>query len=355
MSSMKIQIEPTWSGFRTEVGFGNIGLIDLRSPGEFHSGRIPNALNIPLLTDQERHEVGTTYKEEGSSTAVAMGLEMFANKSKDFLADVEGIKASHKQIAVHCARGGMRSKSVAMWLQTMGFEVRLLKGGYKDFRTDVLESLERLGEHNLLVLEGRTGSGKTDLLHALPNDFPKIDMEGIANHRGSTFGDFAIDEKPPTQQNFENELADDYLRLEHHEKIVIEIENRIGTLAVPMTLRNHLSNSPLVLLEREFDDRVARLSKEYATGWRDGDDELFIERCRFIKKYMSTENMEAIQKAVFARDFESATAMLLKYRYDPVYDKGMKKRENNVIIKFNMTHDEAAAIEYVKQQCNWEN
>ena len=146
-------------------------------------GHIPYAYNIPLLDDDERHAVGLTYKRDGQEIATSIGLALFARKAGEFLKSVEKIVPERGQVLLHCWRGGMRSQSVAVWLASMGYQPMVIEGGYKAFRRQVLDTLDHLACHPMLVLDGRTGSGKTDLIKDLRDQLPTIDLEGHAGHR----------------------------------------------------------------------------------------------------------------------------------------------------------------------------
>ena len=212
-----------WKELRTDLKSGRLALIDLRSPKEFGLGHIPEAINIPLLDNTERHQIGKLYKESGKSEAVRLGLELFAAKSQSFLSQIETLSSANT-IALYCWRGGMRSRLVGTWLALAQFNVRILKGGYKAFRRDVLDGIKNFSDHPKIVLNGRTGSGKTLFIKDMQESgYPVVDFEGLACHRGSAFGALAQGEASPTQQNFENQLYDAYLDVQKYPKILVEI------------------------------------------------------------------------------------------------------------------------------------
>lgn len=182
-------------------------VFDVRSPGEYHHARIPGALALPLFTDEERKVVGTTYKQVSREQAIKIGLDYFGPKMRKMVEEVETLTthSTDKTILVHCWRGGMRSGAVAWLLDVYGFKVFTLRGGYKAFRTWVLETLSK--PFPFYVVGGYTGSGKTEILHALEKSGETIiDLEHIAGHRGSAFGNLGL----PAQtsiEDFENRLA----------------------------------------------------------------------------------------------------------------------------------------------------
>lgn len=326
-------------------------VVDLRSPTEFEQGAIPTAVNLPLLSNDQRHIVGLTYKKEGRLPATHMALEVFAEQAPEFFDSLLAL-ARDKTLIIHCWRGGMRSQSVAMWLRAVGVKVVLLLGGYKAFRRFVLGSLDKFARHSLIVLTGRTGVGKTDLIRQLRSQIPTIDFEGIACHRGSAFGDFAQAKPSPTQQNFENELCLAYEALSHQPKILVEIENYIGPCLVPFKLREALTCSPMILLERDFEDRVERLATEYADHWTDETTKVFLERLKLLQKSISKENIEQIGRAAAEGRLKDAVRQLLQLRYDRSYDKSIDRSMPQIIATFDLTHrfeeSKAAVIKLIR-------
>ncbi len=206
-------------------------VLDVRSPGEFEYGHIPGAHSLPLFSNEERASVGTAYKQVSREAAVNKGLSFFVPKMKSLVDDAKTISNENISL-VYCWRGGMRSSSVAWLLELYGFKVYLLRGGYKAFRRMTLESFNE--ERKILNLGGRTGSGKTLILKELSNLGEQVvDLEQLANHKGSTFG--ALGEKPqPTQETFENELFFRLYKTDKNKAIWLEDEsNMIGSRAIP--------------------------------------------------------------------------------------------------------------------------
>ncbi len=259
----------TWSSLRSLVQQNKLALIDTRSAAEYAQGHCPGAVNIPLLDDAERHEVGLCYKTDGRLPAVQMGLAIFSAKVDVFIDQVSKAsivttpaphnfansfdpKKNRPKVAVYCWRGGMRSQAVARLLDTLGFDVLIIKGGYKAFRKEVLQALDLLAVQPLVVLNGLTGVGKTVLLKTLGKTQPTIDFEALACHRGSAFGHFAQPEPSPTQQQFENLIANAYLAVCHHKRIIVEIEGAIGPVTVPAKIRRHILQSPMIFLDRDI-------------------------------------------------------------------------------------------------------
>ena len=301
---------PPYASIFSRVQRQEICLVDLRSPGEFALGAMPGAVNVPLFADNERHEVGLAYKQSGPEEATSLGLEIFARKAADFLDLVEHL-AKRRPVAVHCWRGGMRSQSVAMFLRSVGHRVELLEGGYKVYRRYVGQVLDQFALHPIVVLNGRTGAGKTDFLRDVASSVPTVDFEWIAKHRGSAFGDLAQEAPSPSQQNFENLLAEAYLAVADHPRLLVEIENFIGPCCLPFRLRRSIQAAPMVLLERNFDDRVARTAAEYTKGWSDEARDKSLTKLVLLEKSMSKVDLQAIRSSILAGDLHSAIRDLL--------------------------------------------
>lgn len=304
-------------------------VIDARSEGEFAQSHIPNAINIPILNNEERVVVGTLYKQNGSEEATLKGFELvgprFHEIQKSALAQFP-----EKKILIYCWRGGMRSQ-ILSWLLTMvGFEVNRLKGGYKTYRTHSFDTVRK--KLNLLVLAGRTGTGKTILLKNLQVQGEQIlDLEGIANHKGSSFG--AIGQKnQPSVEQFENLLAEAILKLDTNQPVWIENESRkIGRLILPDKLYAQMLNAPLIDIYRTEAERIKLISEEYGVLPKD---ELIQAVLRLKKKLGGLRTSQAIE-AIIEENHEDWISNLLIY-YDKAYDFDLDKHESEMKISLNL-------------------
>ncbi len=328
-----------------EISTGALKLVDLRSPGEFAQGSMPHAVNVPLFSDQERAMVGTTYKQSGQLDAIQQGLEFVADKMPAFLDQLAELAGEQRRVAIHCWRGGMRSGSVGKLLEVVGITPIVLQGGYKAYRNRVLQLIQEMSNHRLLVLNGRTGSGKTQLIHELKNlQAPVIDFEGLAKHRGSALGHLNIQSLQPTQQQFENQLANAYFDVRRHPIVIVEIEQNIGKIQMPYSLREHITKSDMVLIERDLDDRVKHIAAEYAPTWTEQDYEKFSLGILLLKKHLQGDMFERIISHVKKLEFNDAIRLLITHRYDKCYDKSIKRQTAHIIGTINMSSssDQAA-------------
>ena len=240
-------------------------LLDVRAPSEVHRSAIPGALSLPILDDEERHAVGKCYHAKGNATAVALGVELTAPHREARVASWrEAVAASERPTTFACWRGGQRSGIAMEWLGDP--DVSRVQGGTKALRQYLMASLEsQFAQTETLVISGLTGCGKTDFLHRLRQivrpDVLTLDLEGLANHRGSAFGGFPAGQ--PAQQTFENELAAT-IHLAAPRMTLIEDEARfVGHVEVPEIIFNRVQESPVMILETPQSERVARIIREY--------------------------------------------------------------------------------------------
>jgi tRNA 2-selenouridine synthase len=296
-----------------------IPIVDVRSPGEFLKGHIPGSYNIPLFDDIERAVVGTKFKKEGRSKAILAGLNLIGPSMADKLSMAISLATDNK-LLVHCWRGGMRSESMA-WLFTLGgIETEILDGGYKSYRNYILG---KLSEHrDMIVLGGLTGSGKTHILKYLEaNGHNVIDLEGLANHKGSAFG--ALGQlSQPTSEYFTNILFDKWNKFDPGKVIWVEDESKnIGTVYLEDQIYFKMQKSPVIAIIMDVKARMPRLVEEYSSYNK----EELIASIQKISKRLGGDNTHEAIAAIVKDDFEKAIEITLKY-YDRTYLYGLKKR-----------------------------
>jgi tRNA 2-selenouridine synthase len=308
-------------------------VLDVRSPAEYLQAHIPMAHNLPLFDDEERKLVGTAYKQESREQAIKIGLDFFGTKMRKMVEWVEQIKSTKKNsddkaVLVHCWRGGMRSAGVAWLLDLYGFKVYTLVGGYKAYRTWVLEQFTK--SYPFTVIGGYTGSGKTLILEALQTKNKKvIDLEALANHKGSAFGGMGLQ---PRQEMFENLLAgklfeaSEWLQASnsHDNTIYIEDESqRIGNLQIPMALWPTIRGSKLLFFDIPFEERLHYICITYGQLEKE---KLVNAIIRIQKRLGGLETKNAIN-FLLEGNLKAAFQILLRY-YDKWYEKGLNNREN---------------------------
>ena len=302
-------------------------VLDVRSPGEFEHAHVPSAYSFPLFSDEERKIVGTTYKQVSRKDAIKIGLEYFGPNMRSMVEKAERIAEENKtnKLLVHCWRGGMRSAAIAWLLDLYGFEICLLSGGYKAFRKWVLSYFDN--SISMMVLGGYTGSGKTEILHALESKGELIiDLEGIAGHKGSAFGRIGL---PPQQscEMFENTLAKELQKhsiLFPKQSIWLEDESqRIGAVSIPHELWLTIRKQNLFFLKIPFEQRLEYIEESYG---KLNNEELQEAVIRIKKKLGGLEtklSIEFLQKG----NIKEAFRILLHY-YDKLYQKALDQREN---------------------------
>jgi tRNA 2-selenouridine synthase len=317
-------------------------LLDVRAPVEVHRSGIPGALSLPILNDEERAAVGTCYHEHGQAAAVALGVELTAPHREARVATWrEAVAASERPTAFACWRGGKRSGIATGWLGDAN--VSRVQGGTKALRRYLMASLEsQFARTETLAISGLTGCGKTDLLHELqkvvPQDVLALDLEGLANHRGSAFGGFPAGQ--PAQQTFENDLAAT-VHLAAPRMTLLEDEARfVGHVEVPETIFSKIKQSPVVILEATHAERVARIIREYVFEPTELSSravvrqDLEVNLNKLAKRLGGVHMAECLEALAFADheqrwfSFDAHTLwvdVLLRHYYDRLYDRAMTR------------------------------
>jgi tRNA 2-selenouridine synthase len=313
----------------------SLPVADVRAPSEFTQGHIPGARNLPLFSNEERARVGTTYKQEGREAAVLLGFELTGQKWAGFIRQALDM-APQKRIVVHCWRGGMRSAAMAWALDLYGFEVYLLQGGYKSYRRWALSQLQR--PYPFWVVGGMTGSGKTRLLHELNRLGEQVvDLEGLAGHRGSAYGSMNSPVQP-TQEQFENELANRLSMMDADRKIWIEDESRnIGTCQLSKAIWDQIREGILLDLQVPLEERVNALLREYGSL----DKEFLVTCTERICKRLGPEQAKRAILAIREGRMEEFIRLVLVY-YDKAYLKGLQGRNIDKMLVVPATNTDPA-------------
>ncbi len=292
-------------------------VIDVRSPIEYNHAHIPNAHNVYLFSDDERKDVGTIYKQIGRKEAVLRGLEYVSVRMTDILKSIDNISKeynSNNKILLHCFRGGMRSESVGWLCSSYGYDVYLLRGGYKRYRNYVLGSFNK--DYRIYLLTGRTGSGKTLILNKLKSlGYNVVDLEKIAKHKGSAFG-WINEGEQPTQEQFENNISYELSKYDTNSIIWIEDESLlIGKRAIPKDLFNRMQSAEkIIYLDIPKECRAQYITDTYGKYSIDDLKESIIK----IRKRLGGERMkESLELLDNGKIYECVLNML--YYYDKAY------------------------------------
>jgi len=321
-------------------------VLDVRAPKEYAVGHIPQAHSFPIFDDEQRAVIGTAYKKQGHDPAVLMGLDLFGPKMSAFVQEA-GKLAQNKEVLVHCWRGGMRSGAMAWLLNFSGYNVHLLQGGYKAYRHLMQEQFRK--PWPLLVIGGLTGSGKTDLLpHLQQLGQQTVDLEGLANHKGSAFGSIGMPPQPGTE-HFENLLGMELLKLNAQQALWLEDESiTIGRVVMPKPLYDRMQESPTVVLEVPKQLRVQKLAEEYCRT----DKALLEASILKIKKRLGGLATKEALEAIATGDMEKMVEIALTY-YDKAYSYEIEKKQRVLPLALNSldpAENAQRVVQFARQQ-----
>lgn len=320
-------------------------IIDVRSPMEYREATIPGAINLPLFTDEERQIIGWTYVNESVDKAKKLGIEAVSKKLPQLYESIYELDKNKKKLLFFCARGGMRSSSLCSLLNSLGIDAIKLSGGYKGYRKYINESLIKANEGiNYIVLHGKTGVGKTELLYSLKEKgFDVLDLEGAANHRGSLLGSVGLGEAR-SQKMFES-IVYESLKNRKTNHVFVEAESkRIGNVIIPDYIYKSMSEGRHILVEAELDFRAELLVKEYTKVEKHKDD--MLNALEALSKYISENNINRYRGMILNNNYHEAAKELMEKYYDPMYTHEIKKYEYD--LKINMENIESSCAEIEK-------
>ncbi len=327
-----------------EHGFD--ALIDVRSPAEFVEDHMPGAINLPVLSNSERARVGTIYKQDSAFTAKKAGAALVARNSAKHLDGPLANKDGSWQPLIYCWRGGQRSGSFATILKQIGWRAKVVEGGYQSYRRLVSDNL--YGEplpHNIIVLDGNTGTAKTELLHILARSGEQIvDLEGLAAHRGSIFG--AVAKPQPSQKAFEGALAGILAGLDPNRRIWIEAESsKIGNLIIPPALWQAMKSAPRISVSAPIKARADYLIRAYGDILHDR--VALQDRLTRLIAHQGHERVEQWQ--LMARNGENLqlAAELMQHHYDPSYARSRGLHSGRNLGEINAPDLNAEALQAV--------
>ena len=329
-------------------------LLDIRSPSEFNKGHWPGATNLPLFSDEERIAVGKAYKKQGRLQAVLLGLEITNPKMLDFKKVLESFKNTNSlesqaknthYLRLYCWRGGMRSASLGWMANLLNLNAVILIGGYKSYRKWVLRQFQR--EWPIRLLGGKTGTGKTDILLSMEQQgISIIDLEGLANHRGSSFGSLGLPAQP-SSEHFENLIAEDLDICSRNCKngIWFEAESaNLGCCRIPHELFKQMKHAPIIEINRSKEERVNQLVKVYA---KHNKEDLKIATSR-ISRRLGPQRTKLALNAISNEKWEQVCEALLDY-YDKCYEYELSKSSQRKTIDISGLKPDSAAIKLLTE------
>ncbi len=325
-------------------------IVDARSPSEFAEDHVPGAVNLPVLTDAERHEVGTIYVQESRFKARRIGGGYVAANVGRYLETVMADWPAAFQPLVYCWRGGMRSNSMAVILAQVGWRTSVLQGGYRTYRRRVVQRLYE-GEplKRVVLLDGHTGSGKTEVLQRLEaRGVQTLDLEGLAEHRGSLLG--ALPGRPqPSQKMFESRLLAAIEKLDPERPVVIEAESsKVGQRMLPPVVWSAMTGAPRIELQAPAPERARYLAQAYAELGQDP--ETLIGLLSRLPDRPGRKRLEAWTALVRAGGLEELAAGLMEAHYDPAYRRSSRQHERAVLGTVGLDRLDAAAFEAAADQ-----
>ena len=327
-------------------------IIDVRSPCEFSQGHWPGSINIPLFSDQEREIIGKSYKKESRLKAIFNGLKIIlpnTPKLKGILLKTTPKKnGQNKSLRIYCWRGGMRSRAFAWLARTIGIETHLLEGGYKNYRKWVINQFE--SDLPIRLIGGKTGTRKTDLLNHINSEkIHVIDLEALANHRGSSFGSLGMNTQPSTQQ-FENILAESINEFHSNNAVEIWIEAEsasLGRCRVPNSLYKKMKMAPILEIIKTKNERVNNLVKVYSQKPQNELKEAVNRISKRLGPQRTNEALEAIEK----KEWANACKAMLDY-YDKCYEYELKKSKNITSIDLRGVDLKLSLIKILNEKVN---
>lgn len=314
-----------------------IPVIDVRSPAEFEHGHIPDAVNLPLLNNEERSIIGTLYLQKGSTEAMMGALELIGPKMKEY-ADLAVNTTPGREAILHCWRGGMRSDSMAWLFNTIGIKTYTLEGGYKNYRRHIHTCFAK--SLKLIVIGGMTGAGKTRVIEALESKGKQvIHLERLARHKGSVFGGIGMPVQPATEQ-FENDLFTRISQIDVADPVYIEDESvAIGRVFIPQPFFKQMCSAVYLNLIVPTGRRVKNLTEEYAKSRKED----LIKGVKRIERRLGLANAAKVSRYVNNGEMTKAIELVLHY-YDKVYTRSMALHKRKKVTEINVSSEDYADI-----------
>ncbi len=317
----------------------NTVMIDVRSESEFEEATIPGSINIPVLEDTERSIIGKIYRHESKEKATELGINYASSKLSKIYNEINKYHQQGKDVIIFCWRGGMRSKSVCAFLNSLGLNnVYQMKGGYKAYRNYILDYFEKSDEINFIVLHGLTGVGKTHILNELEKkDQPVLDLEYLAKNSGSVFGNIAFKEKPPSQKMFESYIFNT-LYFSKRKVFFVESESkRVGSTQVPGKIYRKIIEGTHVLINTNMNNRINVIKHDYVKA---NQDEKIIEAIYHLKKKLGNEQVKKLVNSIHEKNYDYVVRILIEKYYDPLYKYSIDQyKDYDLTLDYNKIED----------------
>ncbi|MDD9979281.1 MAG: tRNA 2-selenouridine(34) synthase MnmH [Boseongicola sp.] len=323
-------------------------IIDVRAPSEFAEDHIPGAINLPVLDDAERARVGTIYKQESPFKARKIGAALVSRNAARHLDGPLAEKEGGWQPLVYCWRGGQRSGSFASILAQIGWRTKTLAGGYKSYRQKVVSSLyETAPPSPVILLDGNTGTGKSELLELLKTrGIQTIDLEALANHRGSALGGQG---DQPSQKMFESKLAAIVSDLDPSRAVVVEAESsKIGRLNLPGAFFNAMRDAPRISIAAPVEARISFLIDAYSDVL--SEPASLMDRLDLLVPLRGRAQVDDWKKCVATGDFAKVARGLIELHYDPRYEKSRKANTAKTKRQFTTERLDETGLEKLADQ-----
>lgn len=332
-----------FSTLREALDHGFDDVIDVRSPAEFAEDRMPGAMSLPVLDDAERARVGTIYKQESAFLARKIGAALVARNAARHIETALSDRDGGWRPLVYCWRGGQRSGAFSAILREIGWRVETVQGGYRTWRRLVVAALyDAVFPAPVILIDGNTGSGKTEVLNRLSSrGAQSIDLEGLAGHRGSFLGALGAQ---PSQKAFESALATAVAKLDPGRPVVVEAEStKIGALNLPPALVAAMREAPRVEIRAPLAARASFLVRAYSDIVKEPEEAE--ARLRLLKRLRGGATVDRWVELMRAGEAEALAADLMTAHYDPAYEKSRDKREGRTMAVLEVDALDDAALD----------
>lgn len=324
--------------FEESMEMSNPLYVDVRAPIEYNEDHVPGAVNLPIFNDEERREIGTLYRMSGQGDAIKRGTEIGGKRIVDIINGISEVK--DKEIVIYCARGGMRSGAVASLLDSLGIKTYRISGGYKSFRKMVTEQLSTMKvKPRIFVLQGLTGSGKTEIIRFIPNS---VDLEGMAGHRSSLFGGIGL--RQNSQKCFETLLWHKLELLKNEDYVIFEGESKkVGNLHIPENIFSQMRQSPAIYIETSIERRIEIIRNEY-TGFNE--DQKILNTVNSLKRRLGSVKTDTLTDLYRKGEIDEFIRILLLDYYDSLYRHTLDKFD--YIARINNSDSGDAALQVIE-------